>query len=693
MQVALSTCGPIPEPTMRPEDLHSPSSRRLVAAAVRLLGALSRKDMNLHVLKALQNMEAAAFFINWMLQGNHDFPLSWKAFADVFHPVAAKEGLTCEIDPNLPPVTRMRQALFLALAVSPLLLLCDITPMSNNLARLDMLRAWYHYGSDRPPVLRRTEGLLWKQLFAVARGTLSAIDALKLFVRDAASVVPLAGNEGNFFSPGVGTKANMPIGLTYLSSYASRRFVALTVAGALQSSPGSSTRTKNVTVSSTASRSLGSPDGDLLDVSSILTPDLWDTDDVDKTVPVRTRFRSSVIWPSSSSESAQSPSTAVESDEEWAEYSTARTTPVSPSSPANTMSVCKEFHAENFRVPPIFESQRRHTGVGSEAFLRSCRRKTPPVAVTLGSKREICFPVIFSTTWRKVRLRGSPYFLVSPDGRSSTYWPSFYDLDLFQRFIARSNLYQRTNGNEEHFTRLSCYRSADEAADKIISSLSGSPVLHVDVYTHRQYGALEATAKVASMLAQRIVVVRGTGTDLDVQSGLEIGLTRLGSIRSNRPLIDASLVVGNIPVKETIVQGSLHDFLGHVRSGNRGKILGFPCIPHPSAIHATLSLSTDQYALRHFSRSSAESGCPCTPQGMYWHAVATSDMSFIHDTTPFGFNIEYKVECGAVLVFVGIDARELDSAACTATFRAEEGSGFDYTPDVLGLLLHAGDRL
>ncbi|KAK7038675.1 hypothetical protein VNI00_010559 [Paramarasmius palmivorus] len=45
------------------------------------------------------------------------------------------------------------------------------------------------------------------------------------------------------------------------------------------------------------------------------------------------------------------------------------------------------------------------------------------------------------------------------------------------------------------------------------------------------------------------------------------------------------------------------------------------------------------------------------------------------------------------MVFIGIDADNLSSAAVCTTFRADGHATLDATPDVVGLLLHAGDRM
>ncbi|KAK7024531.1 hypothetical protein VNI00_016206 [Paramarasmius palmivorus] len=93
-----------------------------------------------------------------------------------------------------------------------------------------MLRAWFHYGTARPPVLRRVEHLLWGQLFGMARGEMTAMSALKSFIKDTVPLLASSSTEKGFFRPDFGDIAVMPIGIAYESSRPSKEFFALAIA-------------------------------------------------------------------------------------------------------------------------------------------------------------------------------------------------------------------------------------------------------------------------------------------------------------------------------------------------------------------------------------------------------------------------------------------------------------------------------
>ncbi|KAK7015908.1 hypothetical protein VNI00_018994 [Paramarasmius palmivorus] len=145
--------------------------------------------------KIMQNVHAAAFCVNYALQGYSELP---STFDELY-----KGG------------SRIRQPLLLALAITPVLLLVDFAPMSTNITKLHILRAWFHYGTSRPPILLRLESSLWRKLFAVARGFTTPVRALQDFISEAESLLPLAVKEQGFFETGVGAIVDLPPGLSY----------------------------------------------------------------------------------------------------------------------------------------------------------------------------------------------------------------------------------------------------------------------------------------------------------------------------------------------------------------------------------------------------------------------------------------------------------------------------------------------
>ncbi|KAK7041964.1 hypothetical protein VNI00_008946 [Paramarasmius palmivorus] len=203
-----------------PDDVHPSSEVRLLLAARRQLRFLTRRGLSSRVLKALQNINAASFYLNYMLQNNVDLPGSTQDLVAKLQRDAENAGILFSVNEDLPIISRLRQPLLLALSVSPIILLSDIAPMSANLTKLSLLRAWFHYGTSRPPILSKMETLLWQQLIALARGTTTALHALQSFMKDALVLLSLALPERHFFGPSQGISVELPRALLHNFSIA-----------------------------------------------------------------------------------------------------------------------------------------------------------------------------------------------------------------------------------------------------------------------------------------------------------------------------------------------------------------------------------------------------------------------------------------------------------------------------------------
>ncbi|KAK7016388.1 hypothetical protein VNI00_018914 [Paramarasmius palmivorus] len=439
------------------------------------------------------------------MQGNCDFPPNWKTLASDLEQAVEREGVTCGANSSLPSITRLRQGLFLALAVSPLVLLCDITPMSNNLSRIDMLRAWYHYGTERPPFLRKVETMLWARLFAVAKGAQSAIDALKHFTRDTVTLMPLAVSEQGFFASDAGVDANMPVGLSYQAERASKKFVALSVANCLASTPSIVDIRKTDSDGFKASRGGVRVSEETLDLSSILESKLWDDDN-------GARATTDFAEEEGSGSDIRCCSAGVDSVP----------SPEDSSSFAGSSTSSKRVRRH--RAVSCTSQERSE----DERVSHTRKRKSRIGELT---KNDLPWPALIPYTWKK-RVKGSAYLLVSPDGRPCKYWPSFYltsDLDMLSRFFAKANQYQRDNGNEEQFLALDAEETAQDLGDKIITSLSGSPVLRVYHCGLHEFQVLARAAKLSSLLKHDFVLVKGESSCIGAGESIETVLARIGA--------------------------------------------------------------------------------------------------------------------------------------------------------------------
>ncbi|KAK7039284.1 hypothetical protein VNI00_010189 [Paramarasmius palmivorus] len=214
----------VSDPVLPQDSLNQSPTYQLVHAAYRQLACVSDRHRAVTLSRQFFNMEMAAFFINWLLLGNKDFPDKTKDLYDFLEKKAVDEKLSSKLIQELslpdaasfkPDVTKLRQPLFFALAISPLMLLCNFSPTSTNISRLSLMRAWFYYGNDRPPVLSKVELSLWSQLFAMAKGSKSSRQALSDFVTEVSPLLEDAESEKLFFSPHDGTLRMLPRGLAH----------------------------------------------------------------------------------------------------------------------------------------------------------------------------------------------------------------------------------------------------------------------------------------------------------------------------------------------------------------------------------------------------------------------------------------------------------------------------------------------
>ncbi|KAK7019419.1 hypothetical protein VNI00_018074 [Paramarasmius palmivorus] len=645
--------------SVNPGELEMSNSQRLALTAIRILESLA-EDRSASVLqKAARNMEAAALFINYMLQGYFDFPPTTKVMVSELSRVADRENTSSDIVAKLPSTTILRQALLLALSVSPLILLCDINPLSNSLSRLQMLRAWYHYGSARPAVVRRVEILLWDQLFAISRGLLTSSDALTSFLRSVLPLLPLAKSESNFFNPSLGISGSVPMALSSEERRVSKRFLEMAVAN---------DEHPNETVSRSAATS--QVPAESCELSSLLQEDLWKSGE-------------------SSFNDEQNTTFAV----------------IQCNRPAKESSDIPGDEGDD-EMPMSLDSCDTQSRLSTDVRADTCtvNRDSP------------CLSRRLDEASLKSKVCGEAYLVVSPDGRSCTYWPSFYvsascsflkvsfdsedhtksidELDALDHLIRRSNFYQLENGNELHFVQVTAPDiCCDTVAEQVSAAVCGSPVLHVTTLTREEYLNLEMYASLSPLFSSGIILVLGVGpagsnADIDI-----CALSSVGSCSTLRKAIDVSLRERAAGESKCFVFASFAEFMHQVDAGEHGKILYFPSVPDiGSGKEITLSLHTDLYS-RRYSLDFAEIKNVELAEDLRWHFVATGNASHSLDMSPDGFDLEFVVELGSILLFLGVDAADPISAATLGDLHFNVGSVLCEMPDTIGLLLLQGDKM
>ncbi|KAL0572968.1 hypothetical protein V5O48_008999 [Marasmius crinis-equi] len=194
----------------------STDRRQLISAATRQLQTISHRSGRISVERQLLNMEAAAFFMNWLFQGNYDLPETRKELLEALKQNAEQENVEFSVSTQaIPDVPNLRQPLLMALAISPLILLCGFAiGKTSKASRLNLLRAWFYLGNDRPPLLIRVECELWRRLTDMARGVKSSRQALREFLDAVEPYLDVAGPESHFFSTKTGFHRDPPVGIS-----------------------------------------------------------------------------------------------------------------------------------------------------------------------------------------------------------------------------------------------------------------------------------------------------------------------------------------------------------------------------------------------------------------------------------------------------------------------------------------------
>ncbi|KAK7020635.1 hypothetical protein VNI00_017673 [Paramarasmius palmivorus] len=723
--------GPVADPTLHPDEMAGSSKRQLLITAFRQLDSISQRDTNLMLVKALHNMESTAFFINYMLQGHFDFPHLWKTLVNELKSAANTEGVPCQIASNLPPITRLRQPLFLALAVSPLILLCDITPMSTNLTRLHMLRAWYHYGNDRPAVLRKVEGMLWRELFRMARGEVTSAVALQTFMGHALPLVSLARSEQDFFNPRHGIPATMPVGLSYVSTESPLdpldRTSPLQQHARIEELVSNESYVSGEDTDEDILSTGSSMEGALLLSSAINVGSSLDCDTFRQwALPVvdsRDMFGTEGFYQDSvvSNASLQralgggdmdvssiltlghvlSASTGVHiGTAGFPDFQTIGPASVTPSNlwsgSASSVSVAQ--------VPE--DNEPSHPEPPAEPVLvhapGSCNKGLDAVDVlgkpanSKAKKKGAVFRrakgnrIVFED-WRE-HLVGDGYILVSPMGVQTAYWPRSYhtrELALISQLLSRSNSYQHLSGNQSLFLKVTLSFDKALSDEELLRSAGGSPVQGLCVLDRSEYCKLDLENGLSLLLDSKIILMRSSTGNVSVTREL---LNEIGSCSTVRECIDLSFRWTDPAVKDVPASASFLDLLAQIERGRKGYSFYFPAIPRRNEKYTTPSLSTNVFSHRYTAGFPGyEISEDTSPSRSNWHFVAPANVLHHGDVSPNGFNTEIHVEAGVVLAFFG-QCEDALFLAHHDSFTSSRAELHDFSR-VQGVLVFAGEKI
>ncbi|KAK7036597.1 hypothetical protein VNI00_011530 [Paramarasmius palmivorus] len=638
MHSAVGSCPSSAQSTLRPAELQASTARQLVVTAVRQLDALRQRETSLLVFKAVQNLESASFFINYMLRMLR-FPPSVEDFG----------GSVAE--------------------------------------------AWYHYGSDRPPVLLHVESLLWSKLFAMARGVLTAIDALKLFLKEAVPLIPQAFEEVAFFDPDSGKPANMPVSLSYVSNKIPREFIEKAL---LSGSHGSSASGLHKELTDDES------DPTALDINSLLVSELWDVDNEDWCTPILTTHdpvgRVVDRKLGCGLHRATGYSKRLRTDRIGRRAILSREGEIDGGSPEDkTLSLQRKevstVSARMTRKRAFFSSlDASPTG---DAWVPLTQPVHRPIDDSIYGKLRLS-----KDTWR-TRVKGDLYLLATPLGKASVYWPSSYSsvhLDSLDRLLKCSNAFQRRNGDGERFIRLtSAPDKHEDLGVRVSAATSPSPVFHVFECDEETYLELERYGRIGGMLASQLILVHEPAVTAKLcRSCAEFPLSKVGSLGASRLAIDVSsmgLDETNERAVVSAISATLNEFLQQIQLGDKGKIMYFPRIPDIATSRSSSWLSVDTCALRYMSEIVHWQRTMFPLTGLNWFLVASADVSHFEDMCSGGFNTILAVESGALLVFIAVDSNDPCISSRLGSFLDTSRCLESALPDTVGLLLKAGDRM
>ncbi|KAK7037323.1 hypothetical protein VNI00_011314 [Paramarasmius palmivorus] len=731
------SAGPVADPTLRPEDVLGSPKRQLLITAFRQLDSISQRDTNLMLVKALHNMESTAFFINYMLQGHFDFPLLWKTLVNELKSAAKLEGVSCEIATNLPPITRLRQPLFLALAVSPLILLCDITPMSSNLTRLHMLRAWYHYGNERPAILKKVEGLLWKELFRMARGEVASTVALQSFMENALPLVSLAKPEHDFFNPRQGKAALMPVGLSYVAtespldvqdwtSSSDRHGVIGEIVSSDHDVSGDDTDEdgllSGVAVDNAVSLSQSSDFTTFSEENVVCrwaqldgsAPPLWTPDSDPDGILFNNMLQFALTNGEVHSDFMTSPGLPLPL---FLPPSTGNPMVLDIRAPESTASVLPNGQVRSIRPLQIQENGASPHPVLRTDPLDSCGLSSHDAPVSTSSDSNVSSKAVEepgkpsmlkvkrkAAVVRKPRteklsleewrdhIMGDGYLLVSPTGVQTAYWPSSYnmrDLDVIRQLLSGANSYQRLHNKQELFLKVTMTLEEELSDDALLRSANGSSIEGLRILDPGDYFRLDSEGKLSALLSCSTVLMIGFKNSVPITKRL---LNDIGSCSTTRECIDLSFRWTDPLVKDIFTTASFLDLINQMERGRNGRSFYFPAIPRRDEKHTTLSLSSNVFSHRYTAGFPGyEISQDTSPLRSNWHFVAPANVLHHGTLAPNGFNTEIHVEAGVVLIFLG-QSDEPSYLAAHDSFALSHGvlGGF---PSVQGVLLFAGDKM
>ncbi|KAL0057406.1 hypothetical protein AAF712_015956 [Marasmius tenuissimus] len=152
--------------------------------------------------KVLNNLAQAAFVISFFKMGYSDLPSDKKKIQEALIEAASDAGcqdlaslIIAAFKPGKIAPSNLRGVLYVALAVTPFMLLSDITVVSKDIPRRDLIIHWLYLGNCLPPLLALLTKELWRCIKLIVDGKATPLDALKQFLCKAMVRIPKSETE------------------------------------------------------------------------------------------------------------------------------------------------------------------------------------------------------------------------------------------------------------------------------------------------------------------------------------------------------------------------------------------------------------------------------------------------------------------------------------------------------------------
>ncbi|KAK7049480.1 hypothetical protein VNI00_005511 [Paramarasmius palmivorus] len=554
--------------------------------------------------------------------------------------IAEKESITVDVDIRLPTITKLRQPLFLALSVSPLILLQDIAPMSRNLKKLQMLRAWYHYGNNRSPILARVEACLWSRILDISRGLLTPMDGLRMFLFDACPLVEMAGPEKFFFATDKGALSSLPFALQYGSD--SNSFVQIPTVSFGPDDPVTLNSAQGFGADAPA---FGTDSSELhVDLSMI------DADSLESVIEQRDRnvgIDEAVLFhPSSPS--------AVDPE---------RTSDGININLRGQQSLSFHYPVNNLLTAPLHGNLRHVPGILSSAEPSSAPSTAdtappPPISVEAievdKSSREISF---------------------------------------VSYLLSQSNTFQRMHGNMDLFVKVSLAAFTTVGLGRLFDTPDITYVHGLSVLSRTVFIEETEDGKLMMLLRSQSIFVHGSQPSFlpsdcnSLVDAINVCFEKDGS--------PASLRRQQSPSSDDGGEGEPFSIINIFQSPELRYAVCFPHRGCRALDSLARGLSTDSFS----SNLVPETGLHPPMEyrsysaGVDWHFVATANVSYDMGVAPCGLNTELYLIRGAVLIFLASWDGDLSAVECRIHSLGSLKDRVVRMDAICGVLMMSGDRL